>query len=218
MGLFIETLSTNPQGFFMQLFVVVFSICCHEYSHARVALWQGDSTAADDGHLTLNPLKQMGVYSLVILAFVGIAWGKVPVDPSRMKNRYSDALVSFAGPAMNIALFVVSSILFTVVITNLDEINPDTLFQENPILVLARLGAIFNIVLFSFNMMPVPMLDGWAVFKYIFPKLGTQKSEFFNGFTVFICFLAIMGIDYLVIFADFSFQLLVNMLITVFVK
>ena len=47
--------------------VLVFSICCHEYSHARAALWQGDDTAKLLGHLTLNPLKQMGLPSLLMM-------------------------------------------------------------------------------------------------------------------------------------------------------
>ena len=215
MNLFIETLSTNPQLFFVQVFVVVFSICCHEYSHARVALWQGDSTARDQGHLTLNPLKQMGIYSLVILAFVGIAWGKVPVDPERMKNKYSHALVSFAGPAMNVVLFALFTIAFSIILSDLETFNPETIFSDHPILMLTKIGAVFNIVLFVFNMLPVPMLDGWAVFSYFFPKLGQGKSEFFNGFSVFICFLAIMGINYLVIGADYTFGFFVNILLLI---
>jgi len=210
MNLFIETLSTNPQRFFMQLFVVVFSICCHEYSHARVALWQGDGTAAEQGHLTLNPLKQMGVYSLVILAFVGIAWGKVPVNPLRMKHKYSNALVSFAGPAMNLVLFFICSIAYAIVYVS--SSNP----ESDAVLVLFGIGGIFNMVLFMFNMLPVPMLDGWGVFSYFFPKLGEGKSEFFNGFTVFLCFVAIMGIDYLLMGSQIAFGVLVNLFLMAF--
>ena len=59
MGMFITKLWTEPQEFFLIVLVVVFSICLHEFCHAYAALLLGDSTAADRGHLTLNPLKQM---------------------------------------------------------------------------------------------------------------------------------------------------------------
>ena len=112
-SLFIQRLfGPHQQTALMQLLVVVFSVCLHEYAHARAALWQGDATAAEQGHLTLNPLKQMGPMSLIMLLIIGIAWGAVPVNPGRMRHRYSDALVSFAGPATNLALFLVSSLLF----------------------------------------------------------------------------------------------------------
>ena len=106
MNLFINNLFRDPQFFFTWLVFIVFSICCHEFMHAYVALKQGDSTAADMGHLTLNPLKQMGLFSLIMLAVAGIAWGAVPVRPYLMRHRHSDALVAFAGPATNLGLFL----------------------------------------------------------------------------------------------------------------
>ena len=85
-GLFITRLFEEPYYTFIWLLVIVFSICCHEFAHAWTALHQGDPTAAEQGHLTLNPLKQMGVFSLIMLAIMGIAWGAVTVNPSRMKH------------------------------------------------------------------------------------------------------------------------------------
>ena len=86
---------------------VIFSICLHEFCHAWVALRQGDPTAADRGHLTLNPLKQMGLWSLIMFAMVGIAWGQVPVNPGRMRHRWSPALVAASGPLANLGLFCI---------------------------------------------------------------------------------------------------------------
>ncbi|MCK5845103.1 MAG: site-2 protease family protein, partial [Victivallales bacterium] len=98
----------------MQLLIIVFSICCHEYMHARTALWQGDDTAARTGHLTLNPLKQMGLISIFMLFMFGIAFGQVPVNPNKMRKPWGEALVSFAGPFANIALFASAHYLFMV--------------------------------------------------------------------------------------------------------
>ena len=89
--MFIARLIENPRVYAPLALIVIFSICAHELMHAWTALKQGDDTAARLGHLTLNPLKQMGVVSLVMFAFVGVAWGAVPVDPSRMRRRWSHA-------------------------------------------------------------------------------------------------------------------------------
>ena len=63
--LFIQTLWTNPVYFCMVCLIVTFSVCVHEYFHAQAAVWEGDYTLQD--HLTLNPMKQMGLMSLVMV-------------------------------------------------------------------------------------------------------------------------------------------------------
>ena len=90
--------------------IVMFSICLHELAHAWVALKHGDDTAAQAGHLSLNPAIQMGPYSLILLAVLGLAWGAVPVDEGRMRSRASGAWVAVAGPLTNLALMVVFAI------------------------------------------------------------------------------------------------------------
>lgn len=185
---FIETLFKDPQYFLSVIFVVVFSVCCHEYSHARVALWQGDPTAANAGHLTLNPLKQMGVISLIMLAFVGLAWGQVPVVPARMRHRYSPALVAFAGPAMNILLFLTFCLLLTLVALKGGNQAAARLLS---------VGAIINMLLFIINMLPVPGLDGWAVLLNLFPNLAMKNPEFVKGASLLLIVLAIAFLQYL---------------------
>ncbi|MFA7229779.1 MAG: site-2 protease family protein [Victivallaceae bacterium] len=185
---FIETLFKDPQYFLSVIFVVVFSVCCHEYSHARVALWQGDPTAANAGHLTLNPLKQMGVISLIMLAFVGLAWGQVPVNPARMRHRYSPALVAFAGPAMNILLFLAFCILLTLVALKGGNPAAEGLFFT---------GAMINMLLFIINMLPVPGLDGWAVLLNLYPNLAMKNPEFVKGASLLLIVLAIAFLQYL---------------------
>ena len=148
--------------------LVCFSICVHELAHAWVALKEGDDTAARAGHLSLNPLVQMGPTSILLLMFLGLAWGAVPVDRSRFRHRYSNALISFAGPAANIALMLFFSILFG--ISMKFSPDPQTSFEivfRN----IGLLGAMLNAVLFILNMLPIPILDGWHVYSYAFPKM-----------------------------------------------
>ncbi len=204
MNLFINELFTQPESFCAKVLMVVFSICCHEFSHAWVALKQGDPTAADEGHLTLNPFKQMGIMSLVMLAFVGIAWGQVPVNPQRMKHRYSEALVAFAGPAMNLILFCAFCLLTAVA----------ALLNAAPAAVnLLLVGAILNMVLFLLNMLPIPTLDGWAVFKCVFPKIQFEQSEFMKGMAMIAFIMVILFFQYLFIAGLFSAKIITSILI-----
>ncbi len=192
--LFIAQLWKDPHLFFTQLLVVVFSICCHEYAHARAALWQGDRTAADQGHLTLNPLKQMGPASIIMLLFIGIAWGAVPVNPARMRHRWSDALVSFAGPFTNLLLAVAfaTSLAFTMAYSGNKEAVK-----------LFMLGSVLNMTLFFINIAPIPPFDGWSVLRYFVPRLNYPETELGKGMMLFSILLLFLFIDYIFTLAKF---------------
>ena len=82
MNIFLFSAFTDTRLFLLTTLVVVFSICLHEFVHAWTALQFGDTTAADRGHLTLNPLKQMGPMSIIMFLILGFAWGAVPVNRS----------------------------------------------------------------------------------------------------------------------------------------
>jgi Zn-dependent protease len=85
--MFIQQALTDPFLYFGWITFVVFSICCHEYAHAYTALRFGDDTAARNGHLTLNPLVQMGLQSLIVLALFGLAWALFRLIRSRYAAR-----------------------------------------------------------------------------------------------------------------------------------
>ncbi|MFV1959536.1 MAG: site-2 protease family protein, partial [Planctomycetota bacterium] len=103
-GLLISQAFTDPVFFFSVIATVVASVTLHELGHAYAAIAQGDPTPRLAGRLTLDPLVHMGPTSLLVLVLVGIAWGQTPVDPTRFRSRYGDALVSFAGPLVNLVL------------------------------------------------------------------------------------------------------------------
>lgn len=165
MNLFINYLVTEPFFFFAWVLIVVFSICVHEYAHAYTALRLGDDTAARAGHLSLNPLVQMGPTSLIFLALIGIAWGSVPVSIERFRHTWAGAVVAVAGPASNLLL----SILFALCGAIAAAVFGEGLSDEAQLFL--WLGSLANAVLFVLNMLPVPMLDGWSVFSYFFPAM-----------------------------------------------
>ena len=183
--MFIKTLFSDPRLFFSQMLIVVFSICLHEYIHTLTAYKLGDPTAADRGHLTLNPLKQMGFISLFMLCFLGLAWGQVPVNPANLRGKHAPAVVAASGPLTNVVLAVIFCLL---VVTGVFFEIPR--FAVNMLLY----GAIINMVLAIFNLLPIPGLDGWNILRTYWKKDLYKAGEFIKGtffiliMLVFICF------------------------------
>ena len=161
--MFIESAFTNPYFFFSWVLIIVFSICVHEFAHAQVALWKGDDTAANNGHLSLNPLVQMGWMSLLLLALVGIAWGSVPVNPRQLRGRSAHAQVAFAGPAANLILCALFSVLGGLL---------ELAGFADEIIAFLMMAGMANAVLFLFNMLPIPMFDGWTVLALWVPPMA----------------------------------------------
>ena len=184
----IKTLFTDPRFFASSVLVVVFSICLHEFLHAWAALKMGDPTAADRGHLTMNPFRQMGVVSLVMLLFIGVAWGAVPVDPRNLNSRKKRIIVAAAGVAGNLFLVFAFSLLAVIVMSRLPE-------HDFAIRMLIY-GAVINMVLFFINIIPVPGFDGFNIVReFIHIRIDSQRTaEIANTFffilamIFFVCF------------------------------
>lgn len=153
--------------------IVIGSIVLHELAHGWAALHLGDTTPRDTGHMTWNPLVHMGPWSLAAFAIIGIAWGAMPVNPSRLRGRYGDAWVSAAGPAMNIGLALVSFVALVLWIAYASVGDP--LFSN--LQMFFFLGVWLNIVLAVFNMLPVYPLDGGRIAA----SLSWKYREFAEG-------------------------------------
>ncbi len=197
--LFIQKLFTDPQSYFIWVFLVIFSVCCHEYAHAQVALWQGDSTASDNGYRTINPVKQMTLTSLIALLLIGLTWGAVPINPNRFKNKYSEILVAAAGPFMNLILFLLFSIGGAVVYLKSQNFSVSTAAFQ-----LCFNGGVLNAVLLIFNLLPVPPLDGWTIFSFLFPHMHRINPELRNGVIFGLFILAFLFFDKLFLFASYA--------------
>ncbi|MCI6289148.1 MAG: site-2 protease family protein [Lentisphaeria bacterium] len=201
--LFIQTLFVNPVVFLMTCLIVVFSVCLHEYFHAAVAVHEGDYTAAE--HLTLNPLRQMGFMSLLMLAFFGIAWGAVPVDSSLLRSRWSLLRVSLAGPAANLLLLLLAWCVCLIlglpsVQTSLASMNQTIV---TAVYLFTMTFGIYNFVLLVFNLIPMPGLDGWNILSAVFPKIQNVHSEFIKGAMLLVMLLAFFCVN--ILFAAGSF-------------
>ena len=112
--------ATNPGALFglvISIPAVLIAITFHEFAHAFVADRLGDDTARREGRLSLNPLDHLDPIGSLLLLFAGFGWGKpVHVNPSNYTRKISmekgEAIVSFAGPLMNIILAFIFSIIY----------------------------------------------------------------------------------------------------------
>jgi len=141
------------------LIVMLVSVSAHEAMHAYAAHALGDSTAKDEGRLTLNPFSHIDFLTTVLLPVVLIAIGlppifiakPVPFDPNRVKyEEFGAALVALAGPFTNLALAIFTSLLLRI-------FGADLALGVVEVL---QLAVYINVALFVFNMIPIPPLDG----------------------------------------------------------
>lgn len=139
------------------VFWVIFAICLHELGHGWAALWQGDDTPRRRGHMNMNPLVHMGGMSLLVFALAGIAWGLMPINPSRFRDgRMGSVYVAAAGPAVNIVLAILCLLALILWISYGPSGSP---IADN-VQIFLFWGAMLNIALAMFNLLPLPPLDG----------------------------------------------------------
>ena len=164
--------SLGPAAAAAFLFWGIFSITMHELAHGWAALSQGDDTPRIYGRMTPNPVVHMGWVSLILLALTGIAWGMMPVDPSKFRwGRRGRIVVSGAGPAMNVVLWLLcwgglGLLLRDEIAANGSVLRairslPEGLAFQMSIFLL--IGGGLNGMLALFNMLPLPPFDGASV-------------------------------------------------------
>ncbi len=160
--MFIDNITSDPAYYFTVVVCVTASIVLHELGHGFAAIAQGDDTPRETGHMTWNPVVHMGGMGLGLLCIAGIAFGLMPVDPSRFRSRYGDAIVAVAGPLVNGVLGIASLTTLAVLVNQ----GIDTrIGGVEPLWIMGLL----NIVLCLFNLIPIAPLDGSAVLGNFVP-------------------------------------------------
>ncbi|KAF0106868.1 MAG: Zn-dependent protease [Anaerolineaceae bacterium] len=143
------------------LFVLIgwiFSLCLHEFSHALVAYYGGDTSVREKGYLTFNPLKYTHpVYSLLmpllflVLGGIGLPGGAVYIETWRLRGKKWESAVALAGPAANMALAVVLAVVLQFAPASGGGVWPGLGF-----LALLQISAVV------LNLIPVPPFDGYG--------------------------------------------------------
>jgi Zn-dependent protease len=169
---------------------VLLAITLHEAAHGLVAKLLGDNTAWAMGRVTINPfvhIDPVGTIAMPLILYIATAGNflfgyakPVPVDFSRLRNPKRDMIwVALAGPVANLLQAVVWAVAIYVLTANSAE---ERFFFE-----MAQAGLLTNLVMFAFNLFPVPPMDGGRILVGLLPlrlAIGYSRVERFGFFIV----------------------------------
>lgn len=168
---------------------VLFAISLHEAAHGYVARYFDDPTAANEGRLSLNPIRHIDPFGTILLplalAYIGwpaLGYAKpVPVDYGRLRNpKKHMALVAAAGPAANFAMGLGWSIIWVILGLALHQ-DPSDFFMK-----MAETGVLVNAAMCVFNLIPLPPLDGGRIVTGILPISLARKYAQIERYGIFV--------------------------------
>jgi Zn-dependent protease len=163
----------------------------HEWAHAYVAYKFGDDTAKKQGRLTLNPLQHIDPYGTIMILIAGFGWARpVPVNRFRFKRpRLAGVLVSIAGPLSNLVLAILGFII-AYAISRFSGSSPTNFFTFLDLFIQ------LNIVLFIFNLLPFPPLDGYRILEDLVPAgLRAKMTQYEQYGVILFLILVITPLD-----------------------
>ncbi len=206
MGL-LRLLFSDPATFILLVIPLLYSVIIHEMAHGWVADKMGDSTARWLGRLSFNPMRHLDPIGTIMLFVFGFGWAKpVPVNFNNLRNyRRGLIFVSAAGIVANILLAFLAMLVLSTVHFSL--FSP----MSRGLQYLAQI----NIMLASFNLIPIPPLDGSKIlmgfssrnFQYTLARLEPY------GFFVIIALLYLGVLDPLISFFQWLIMTLIGLII-----
>ncbi|MDO8299100.1 site-2 protease family protein [Lacisediminimonas sp.] len=178
---------------------ILFAITLHEAAHAYAARYFGDNTAWALGRMSLNPIKHVDLFGTIIIPILLFlmrspflfGWAKpVPVDFSRLRNpKKQMAFVALAGPLANLVMGL-GWLILLVLLRAWGE-------SDDFFLRMARAGVQINLVIFAFNLIPLPPLDGGRIMTSLLPTryaIEFAKLEPYGFFIVLgLAFLGVLS-------------------------
>lgn len=166
---------------------VIFAITLHEAAHAYAAKYFGDTTAYAAGRMSVNPIRHIDPFGTILLpilmyAFTPFVFGyakPVPIDFARLRNpKKQMAWVALAGPAANFVMAFGWLLLATLLLVfGVTESYPHKVAQA---------GVFVNILMFVFNLVPIPPLDGGRIMTSMLPNRYAYKFAKIEPYGFFI--------------------------------
>ena len=171
----------------IRIFVLLFALSVHEAAHGWAALKLGDPTASHMGRITLNPIAHIDPIGTILFPLILIVmrvpflfgYAKpVPVNPLNLKNPKRDNIfISAAGPLSNLGVAVIAFIGIIV----LKFLDPNLFASRERfsylILLILYNVIILNVILATFNLIPIPPLDGSGVLMGFLSDESAQKFD-----------------------------------------
>ncbi|WP_088809686.1 MULTISPECIES: site-2 protease family protein [Listeria] len=153
---------------------ILIAFTVHEWAHAITALAFGDDTAKNEGRLSINPLVHVDLIGLLMVVIVGFGWAKpTPVNRFKLKKRrLGSIIVSLAGPISNLLLAFLAVGIFSYFTGGLGIGEIDAIWS-----IFLTIFIQLNLVLFVFNLIPFPPLDGYQVLVEFLPNRLRAKIQ-----------------------------------------
>ncbi len=166
-------------------------ITLHELAHGFVAWRLGDTTAKDAGRLTLNPIKHIDIFGLLMMIVFRFGWAKpVPVDMRRFKNpKTGMAICAAAGPLSNLILTCLLLLVYGFVYIPLVEAGTEWAML---LLDTVYITAYLSLSLAIFNILPISPLDGSKVLFAFLKKEHYYKLMHYERYGMIILFALLM--------------------------
>lgn len=180
---------------------MLIAITFHEVSHGFIANKLGDPTAKMLGRLTLNPLAHIDLFGTILMPLMLLVFTNgqfvfgyakpVPINPMNFKNPKRDMAISAAGgPVTNILLAIASILILRLIISPATAFFSDDITEKTliPAAMMLKSSVIINVILASFNLIPIPPLDGGRILVGLLPykqAVSYSKVEPF-GFLIVI--------------------------------
>ena len=182
---------------------LMIAFAVHEFAHAWVAYKFGDPTAAKQGRLTLNPIKHLDPLGTILIFIAGFGWARpVPVNRFMFKNpKLAGVLVSVAGPVSNLILVILAFAIWYIFVTlGLAQGVPEFFLEFLNIFI----G--LNAMLFVFNLLPFPPLDGYRIIEDLAPShIRARMTQYEAYGSIIFLILVITPLDRYTIQPIFSY-------------
>ncbi|MDU4882147.1 site-2 protease family protein [uncultured Clostridium sp.] len=165
-------------GIILEIPAILIAFTVQGYAKALVADKLGDKTPRFEGRLTLNPAAHIDLIGFIMILIAKFGWTKpLNTNPSAYKRGYKDAIkVSVAAPLANLLVGFVGTILYVAIYKFLPNIlSDDTIFFI--LINMVRYIAVINVSLFVFNLLPIPGLAGFEIFRDLWPKTFYKVSD-----------------------------------------
>lgn len=159
-----------------RVITLIIAISVHEFAHAKVADFFGDTTPRSNGRVTLNPLKHLDPIGSLLMIVGGFGWGRpVPVNPYALSRRSPSALmlVSLAGPMSNFIMAILAAVPLRAGLTS--DIAPQPFLPSSYSFLSSFI--FINLFLALFNLVPLAPLDGDKIADYFFPPFLGRVLE-----------------------------------------
>ncbi|WP_456274866.1 site-2 protease family protein [Bacillus sp. AK031] len=171
--------------------IIAFTV--HEFAHAYVAHKFGDDTAKDQGRLTLNPIQHLDPIGTLLILIAGFGWARpVPVNRFNFKNpKLAGVLVSVAGPLSNFLIaFIAFGVFYLMISLGVGTVIPQFFIE------MFQMIAYLNVLLFIFNLLPFPPLDGYRIIEDLSsPRVRSRMSQYEQYGVLLFLILVITPLD-----------------------